>query len=242
MNGKLLTQEKAAVRMKRRKNSMKAINNGADAPEQTVADQISDVANNNETVNHIRRVLNEDPFDPAQWRADTTQVNAPAAKKLLLKIPVTKPKKFEFIRVHPTTCYPANLIEYEGEQRKDVYLVHPDLVPYLQKYCCVALLYLAINRTGDLFFWLIKQNAGGPGADWSESAEEAAEIAKSQWVNIVANKGISGYDVSPAIKAFSEPEWPELSLKELLDKAFKAGNRINDLDHPLLQKLDGRID
>ena len=212
------------------------------APQEAVANQVNDVANNNETVNRIQKVLEQDPFDPAQWRADTTQVNAPAAKKLLLKIPVTKPKKFDFIRIHPTICYPANLIEYEGEQRKDVYLVHPDLVPYLQKYCCVARLYLAINRAGDPFFWLIKQNDGGPGADWSESAEGAAEIAKLQWVNIVANKAISGYDVSPAIKMFPEPEWPDLSLKELLDKAFKAGNRINDLDHPLLQKLDGRID
>ena len=221
---------------------MKKTKAGADAPQETVADQVNDPANSNEAVQHIQRVLNEDPFDPARWCADTTQVNAPAAKKLLLKIPVTKPRKFEFIRVHPTICYPANLIEYEGEQRKDVYLVHPDLVPQLQKYCCVASLYLAINRAGDLFFWLIKQNAGGPGADWSESAEEAAEIAKSQWVNIVANKAISGYDVSPAIKAFPEPGWPDLSLKELLDKAFKAGNRISDLDHPLLQKLEGRID
>ena len=37
-----------------------------------------------------------------------------------------------------------------------------------------------------------------------------------------------------------EPEWPELSLRELLRIAFKD-KMIDDLGHPVLRKLRGEV-
>ena len=48
-------------------------------------------------------VLN--PFDPASLRLDQTFTDGTAVKKLLTTIPVRKPKRQDFVRVHPDADY-----------------------------------------------------------------------------------------------------------------------------------------
>ena len=60
----------------------------------------------------------------------------------------------------------------------------------------------------------------------------------AKWVRVVANMHEKAYDVMEALENLSEPEFPELSLNELLRIAFK--DRIVDkLDHPVIKKLRG---
>ena len=57
----------------------------------------------------------------------------------------------------------------------------------------------AINRQGVLFLWPIRlPGADGKLDDWSRSAMDAADEAKSRWVRITANMSLGAYDVAVA--------------------------------------------
>ena len=63
-------------------------------------------------------VLN--PFDPASLRLDQTFTDGTAVKKLLTTIPVRKPSRQDFVRVHPGEDYrlsPAAIIELKDDAR-----------------------------------------------------------------------------------------------------------------------------
>jgi hypothetical protein len=68
-----------------------------------------------------------DPFDPANLRLDQSHLEGGAAKKLVLTIPVRKPKKQEFVRVRQEESFrltPAATITLEED--REVYLVTRD--------------------------------------------------------------------------------------------------------------------
>ncbi len=58
-----------------------------------------------------------DPFDPARFRVDTS--NKPiGVKKRLLSVPVRKPGKQEYVRVHPDLCMESVMILELTEDRE----------------------------------------------------------------------------------------------------------------------------
>ena len=63
------------------------------------------------------------PFDPASLRLDQNFAETVGVKKLLTTVPVRKPKRQDFIRVHPDPTYrltPAAIIELQED--REVYL------------------------------------------------------------------------------------------------------------------------
>jgi hypothetical protein len=64
-----------------------------------------------------------DPFDPASLRLDQTFTDGTAVKKLITTIPVRKPSRQDFVRVHSDPAYrlsPAAIIELKDD--REVYL------------------------------------------------------------------------------------------------------------------------
>jgi hypothetical protein len=51
---------------------------------------------------------------------------------------------------------------------------------------------------------------------------------------------LGAYEIAEAQGTLSDPEWPDLSIGELLRIAFK-GRLVDTIDHPILQKLRGEI-
>ena len=73
-----------------------------------------------------------DPYDPASLRLDQSFTDGSAVKKLLITIPVRRPNRQDFTRVHPDEAYrlsPAGIIELKDD--REVYLVTPAIAPYL---------------------------------------------------------------------------------------------------------------
>jgi hypothetical protein len=73
-----------------------------------------------------------DPFDPAALRLDQSYADTVGVKKLLTTVPVRKPNRQDFIRVHPDSEYrltPAGIIEVKDDG--EVYLVTPNMAPGL---------------------------------------------------------------------------------------------------------------
>jgi hypothetical protein len=58
------------------------------------------------------------------------------------------------------------------------------------------------------------------------------------WMRISANRAAGEYDLFEAAAALPEPEWPELTFRELLRLAFREA-MIDTIDHPAVRRLRG---
>lgn len=182
-----------------------------------------------------------DPFDPARLRLSQKFADTVGIKKALVTVPVRKPNKQEFIRVHPSNEYRLETAVLELKEERETYLVTPELWPELPSELTPKVLFTTINRQGVLTLWPVRM----PGADgrldqWNDSALEAANLAKDHWVRVVANMSLGAYEVSVASGNLPDPEWPDHSFRKVLEIAFK-GKYITDLDHPAIRGLRGEL-
>lgn len=182
-----------------------------------------------------------DPFDPARLRLSQDYAATLGVKKLILTVPVRKPSKEWWIQTHPDPAYRIETTVLELKEDRETYLVAPELRHALAGESTFGLraLVTAISSHGVLFLWAIRL----PGIDgkldsWNESALEVARRAAGRWMRISANMALGAYDVRESVADLAEPEWPDVSFRDLLATAFK-GRRIDSLDHPVLRRLRG---
>jgi hypothetical protein len=180
------------------------------------------------------------PFDPMSLRLDQNFAETVGVKKLLTTVPVRKPNRQDFVRVHPDANYrltPAAIVELRDD--REVYLVLPHMAMQLPGEYAVAALFTTINRQGVLHLWPVKlPGPDGKHNEWHRSAAEAAELAMHKWLRVTANMSLGAYEVFEATGDLPEPIWPKLPLNKILEIAFR--DRIIDtLDHPVIQRLRG---
>jgi hypothetical protein len=182
-----------------------------------------------------------DPFDLASLRLSQDFASAVGVKRLITTIPVRKPSKEWFIRAHPDPSHRLQTAVLELKEDRETYLVAPGLWPELASEPTFSprLLIAAINRQGVLFVWPVKlPGAGGKIDDWSRSALDAADEARSRWVRITANMGLGAYDVAVASGQVAEPEWPGITFQQIIKVAFRD-KMISEWSHPVLRRLRG---
>jgi hypothetical protein len=184
-----------------------------------------------------------DPFDPESLRLSSDFAAGVGVKQALLAVPVRKPAKSWFVRVHPDPAYRLQTAVIELKEDGETYLVAPRLWPDLAAESTFSprALFTAINRQGVVFIWPVRL----PGPDgrldeWSRTALDAAEMAAKGWVRIAANMPLGAYDVFRATGQLPEPEWPDVPFRELLCIAFRD-RFIQSLDHPVLRRLRGEV-
>ena len=160
-------------------------------------------------------------------------------KKAIITIPVRKPNRQEYFRVHPLEdmCFQTAVLELKDD--RETYLVDRALWNELQGEIVPKVLFATINRQGVLALWPIRL----PGSDgrqdqWNQSALGAASMAKTRWIRIAANMSLGAYDVFEATGNLPDPVWPELTLQQIIEIAFKD-RYITSLDHPGLRRLRG---
>ena len=160
-------------------------------------------------------------------------------KKRIMTVPVRKPNRQDFVRVHPGEDWLLQTAVLELKEDREHYLVLKEMWSEIPGEIVPKLLVTAINRQNVVFIWPIRL----PGEDgridnWNLSALEAAEHAKGKWVRVAANMSLGGYDVYEATGELPEPVWPEITFQELVNIAFK-GRLIDSTDHPVLKRLSG---
>ena len=112
-------------------------------------------------------------------------------KKALLTVPVRKPNRQEFIRVHPGEDWRLETVILELKEERESYLVDRNLWGELPGELIPKVLFTVINRQGVLTLWPIRL----PGEDgrhdaWNRSALEAAGMAQEQWIRMAANMSL----------------------------------------------------
>ena len=160
-------------------------------------------------------------------------------EKILTVVPVRKPAKECFFRVHSE--HHLDTVVLELKEEGEILIIVPDLLPHLVGEQCVVhrRLQLAITRQGVPFIWPLRHPKEGKRDSWAISAMDAANTAVRQWVRIQANMSLGAYEITTA-KIESEPVWPTQSFSELLRIAFK-GLVVESLDHPSLRQLRGEV-
>jgi hypothetical protein len=184
-----------------------------------------------------------DPFDPAALRLSQDFAASLGVKKALLSVPVRKPDKSWFVRVHPDEAYRLQTAVIELKEDRETYLVAPALWPALAAESTFSprALFTAVNRQDVWFLWPIRlPGADGKIDEWSRTALDAAEMASKRWVRVTANLSLGAYEVFEATGQLGEPAWPSTPFGELLRIAFRD-RFISSLDHPVLRRLRGEV-
>jgi len=180
------------------------------------------------------------PFDPESLRLGQSFADTVGVKKLLITVPVRKPERTWFVRVHPDRQFrltPAAIIEEDRE----VYLVTPQIALEFPDEFTLVTLFTAINRQGVLFLWQARlPGLNGKYSEWSRSLMEAAEMAQTRWIRVRSNMSLGAYQTFEARGQLSEPEWPDVTFAEILKVAFRD-RLIDRTDHPILLRRLGLV-
>jgi hypothetical protein len=175
--------------------------------------------------------------DFSRFRLSQNFGSLSGVKKKLTTVPVRKPNKTQFVRVRTEGKLDAMLLKYPADS-EDLYLIEPDVIQEVGNLANPYRLVQAIDRQDNVFIWPLAIPGDANPRNWYLSALEAAGNAELEWVRMQANKALQAYDIFAAVKNLGEPEWPELSMNELLEIAFK--NKIIDRpDHLVLRQLRG---
>ena len=179
----------------------------------------------------------EDPFDPARLRITVDPASAIATRAITFTVPVrSRPDRHTFFRVHPEWHFDAYLLELK--ERREVYLIAPELAPELEGELKAATLYTAIYGGGSPFIWYVTlPGPEGRTNGWTASARASAQLAMTQWVRLVSDMSAGAYIAMAAAVPMPEPKWPDTTFSTLLRKAFKE--KIASLDHPVIRELRG---
>ena len=183
-----------------------------------------------------------DPFDLDALRAQP--VEGSLVTRELSTVPVRRPKKNEFFRVHPDPDYVVDAYTFVHEvgMDKETYWVTAGLRTELLEHLQPTRLFTCVNRADVTFLWPAKlpDAGGGGGRSWSVSALEAAERAKTSWLRIHGNKDTGAYDRFVARAELPEPKFADKTFGELVRIAFKD-RIIDSIDHSLVKEIYGLI-
>lgn len=186
-----------------------------------------------------------DIFNDLSQCAVDQSFEASAIVQELVTINVRTPRKREWVRSHPDPAYRQDMTLLELKEEDIQYFVHPRVRDHIREMCGPTILtnrelVLATTRLGDPFLWKLGMpDDMGRLNPWHRSARKAEVRAREQWVRMVSNKSISGYNVYTPLEAFPEPQWPDESLSDLLKIAFD-GFIIESIDHPAIAHLRGK--
>jgi hypothetical protein len=182
--------------------------------------------------------------NPAALRLSQDFTALVGVKRKLLTVPVRKPERTEFVRVHPGEDYRATMAVLELKAERETYLVTPQLYAQLaggESAVAPRLICTAVTRQGVVFLWPARL----PGLDgkfdaWGQSMLEAVELAKTKWVRVASSMALGAYDVFEPTGTLPEPAWGEERFSDLLRVGFQ-GKVIDSPDHPVLRKLRGEV-
>src|SRR5262249_61636814 len=138
-----------------------------------------------------------DPFDVPRLRA--ASLEDIGVDRVVLTIPVRRPGRNEFFRVHPDPNMAVDwyVVERDDDMDREIYWVTEDFRGELLDELKPVRIFTCINKRGTEFLWPARL----PGADnrlgrrWHESALEIADQAKKSWVKMQGKRDLGAYEL-----------------------------------------------
>jgi hypothetical protein len=181
-----------------------------------------------------------DPFDPAALR--TNVMGDIEVEKVLTTVPVRKPKRTEFFRVHPEFTLDTYLLERDTGMERETYLVTPDVQHLVASELRQQRLFTAITKHNTVFLWPVKLPTDETDRmrRTADSALQAAEQGKKLWTKMAWNRHLGAYEMYRAKGDLGDPQWPDKSFRDLIEIAFR-NNLVDHEDHEVIRELSGEL-
>lgn len=162
------------------------------------------------------------------------------SEEVLVHVSVRRPNVNEFVRTNPDPAmWFATSIYIDAE--RETFFVAPNVRDSLIAGVKAVLLTPTIDQRGVFFIWPVALGDGsGRRNAWHETAREAAELAKAEWVKLVSDMSSGCYRIFRAKGKLKDPTFPAKSLEELLRIAFRD-RVIDSEDHPAVRQALGLI-
>ena len=78
------------------------------------------------------------------------------------------------------------------------------------------------------------------GSNETYSLYQTSLKAKKKWIRLEPDKTAQGYNTWAAEANYDDPEWPDLTIQQYLEIAFKNTQIVSE-DHPKIKQLFGRV-
>jgi len=163
-------------------------------------------------------------------------------KTVLVNVPVGKPPNNVYFRTHPTLKLENATVIREKDGTRDVYYFitpamrgHLKLAPRLRP---VTIMLTYTWPGGGFLLWPVPEKTDFP--SW-RSENKAAELAQTEWVQMVWNPETNDFNVETTDNIKIEPAWPKESFEQLLKIGF-ADLIVDNEDHYYVRRLRGIID
>lgn len=219
------------------KSSLDDLNNGEKSETKEAQDSVN--AGINKAKQHKRPKI-----DLERVRAKSNQLFDLGVATEYTVIPIRNPKPDEFFRCMPEENYSMDTNILSLKTDNEWYLIDPDILHQIQleSQLKVMTLYVCVTMNSTPFVTCIPQpNELGQINSWHESGHRTMEEAKQFWVRRQADRSNGGYIITKAMNAkLPDPKWPEMTLSEIVDRAFDKFY-IDNMDHPVLQRLRGEM-
>jgi CO/xanthine dehydrogenase FAD-binding subunit len=177
--------------------------------------------------------------DLAALRLAPDSATLVGSREVFTHVPVRKPNRTDFFRVHPDPDMSLVTAVFLDKEENQCFFVTPKMRDAMLGEVRPVLLLTTITRQGVVMIWPMRIAVDGARRDaWAETSAEAAELSKRKWIRMPADKGLGGYRIYEAQGELSEPVWPDKTLQQLLEIAFRD-RVIDSEDHPVVRRLRG---
>ena len=217
------------------KGSLDDLANGEKSKSNEAQDSVNAEANNTTK-------LKKSKIDLERVRARADQSIDLGVTTEYTVIPVRNPKPDEFFMCMADEEYSMDAHILSLKTENEWYMIDPDILPEIQleSQLRVMTLYVCVTMNSTPFVTCIPQHDEiGKINSWHESGHRTMEEAKQFWIRRQADRSNGGYIITKAMNAkLPDPKWPTMTLSEIIDRAFDKFY-INDIQHPVLQRLRG---
>jgi hypothetical protein len=176
--------------------------------------------------------------DKAFARFQDLQIDPKAlvgALQIITSCIVRRPKNNEFVRVFcDVDVEPFTGLVYEDKDEDAYYLVKPAALQFFYASPPTKMLVLTVNQNGSFFLWPVPTDDRNT---WNDSARKAYQIAKTEWVKLVADRAAALYNTYVAEGELPPPRWPDKSYWELIDLAFPNSKVVDSAEHDVVHKI-----
>ena len=162
---------------------------------------------------------------------------AVGVRKPLMTVPVKKPAKSDFFRVHPEHHLDCYVVELKAE--REHYFVRPSVAPVVSEFVEAVRLRYCVTRQGTAFLWPVKLPKDDRRADaWRQSALDAAALAEKKWIRIVPDMNLGAYQPFEAVAELGDPKWPAEAWAAVVKVALRD-RVIDSEEHAVVRDLLG---
>jgi len=180
-----------------------------------------------------------DGVDLSEFEPEEADITIPSKIKPT-QIPIKRRDDQTWVQFHPTWNLRLNCIKRTADG--SYYPVLRAALPYCKEWVKPYTFFVGITTSNTVFLLDVPDDSDddkGFGKSWHDSARITVIEGRKGWIRVVSNRSAGGYDIKYPEGKIGNPTWPDVTLQEILDIAFRD-RIIKDGDHKLIKDLRGQ--